>query len=111
MPNGREKDTWKFSNIVNGKTYKAGDKIIKNDKEYWWCPHHHDNGMWCRHKPATCTKTPNRINEQNPPAPSPSNGINDDFANAATEDEDAQEAEDVEGLLGNFVIESDDDLE
>ena len=109
MPNGREKDAWKFNNNINGKTYKAGDKISKNGKEYWWCPHHHDNGMWCRHKPAT--KNPNRINEQNLPAPSPSNCIIDDCANAATEDEDAQEAEDVEVLLGNFVIDSDDDLE
>ncbi len=101
VPTGREKDAWKFNNIINGKTYKAGDKIVKNGKEYWLCPHHHDNEMWCRHKPATYTKNPNRINEQNPPALSPSNGIKDDSA----------KAEDVEGILGNFVIDSDDDRE
>ena len=93
----------------NGKTYKAGDKISKNGKEYWWCPHHHDDGMWCRHKPATCTKNPNRSNEHNSPASSPPNCNNNDVANAATEYEDT--TEDVEGLLGNFIIESDDDLE
>ena len=103
MPTGREKDAWKFSNIINGKTYKAGENIIKNRKEYWWCPHHHDHGMWCRHQPATCIK--------NQPAPSPSTGTNDDVANAATEDEDAPEADEVQGLLGNFVIDSDDDHE
>ena len=109
VPNGREKDAWKFNNIINGKSYKAGDKISKNGKEYWWCPHHHDDGMWCRHKPATCTKNPNRSNEHNSPASSPSNCNNNDVANAATEYEDT--TEDVEGLIGNFVIESDDDVE
>jgi len=32
VPNGREKDAWKFNNIINGKSYKAGDKISKNGK-------------------------------------------------------------------------------
>ena len=99
------------SNFINIDEwqFKAGDKISKNGKEYWWCPHHHDDGMWCRYKPDTCTKNPNRINEHNSPASSPSNCNNNDVANAATEYEDT--TEDVEGLLGNFVIESDDDLE
>ena len=25
VPNGREKDAWKFNNIINGKTYTARD--------------------------------------------------------------------------------------
>ncbi|GFH44539.1 hypothetical protein CTEN210_01013 [Chaetoceros tenuissimus] len=106
-PRNRGKDAWKFSNVINGKTYKSGDKIIKGGKEFWWCPHHHENGMWCRHKPVECTNNPSRNSTQDTPVQSPSNNSTDETADAATED--APTAEESEALLSNFEVASDEE--
>lgn len=102
----RGKDAWKLSHVFNGKTYKPGDKITKAGKDFWWCPNHHDNGMWCRHKPTECTSNPNRTNGPSSSATPPSPTVTDATANTATQD--APDAEEVEGLLGNFEVDSDD---
>ncbi len=106
-PRNRGKDAWKFSNVINGKTYKAGDKITKGGKEFWWCPNHHDNGMWCRHKPVECTNDPSRNSPQDSPVQPPSNNSTDETANAATED--TPTAEDSEALLSNFEVVDDEE--
>lgn len=103
IPNNRKQDAWKFNATINGKTYNAGNKIAKNGKDSWWCPYHYDTGMWCRHKPSTCSKNPNRTIDQGPTSPSDDNN---ESANAATED-----VSEAEGLLGEFVVDSDEDHE
>ena len=40
------------------KSNEPKQKII-NDKEYWWCPNHAENGKWVRHKPEDCINKDN----------------------------------------------------
>jgi hypothetical protein len=103
VPNGRKKDEWKFSATVNGKTYKAGDKITKDGKDFWWCPHHYDHGMWCRHKPTVCSKNQDREDKEAPPA-QPTSTVTAKEANA-----DNVTEENAEGLIGQFEVDSDDE--
>ena len=35
------------------KSNEPKQKLI-NDKEYWWCPNHAENGKWVRYKPEDC---------------------------------------------------------
>lgn len=100
-PNGRKKDAWKFNSTINGKQHKAGDKITKDGKDFWWCPHHYDGGMWCRHKPAVCTKNPNR-EETNDTSSTPAS----DTITANEANTDDTPAENVEGLIGQFEVDS-----
>lgn len=103
IPNYRKKDAWKFNATVNGKTYKAGDKFSRDGKDYWWCPHHYDTGMWSRHKPAVCTRNP-RKEEANAATGTDA----DEVADEATEENEDDE-EDVEGLLAQFVVDDEDE--
>ena len=36
----------------------AGAKLEKkvDGKMYYWCPKHHEKGMWTRHKPSQCKR-------------------------------------------------------
>lgn len=101
---GRKQDAWKFSSVIDGKTYKSGEKISKGGKDFWWCPHHYESGMWCRHKPNACTKNPDRDASQDSTAP---DGSKHAVANPATED--GSDADDVEALLHEFTVDSDDE--
>jgi hypothetical protein len=108
LPNNRQKDAWKFKSTVNGKQHKAGDKITKNGKDFWWCPNHHDSGMWCRHQPASCINNPNRsANQDTPATPPSSDNPTNETANAATDE--APTAEEAQALLSTFEVDSDDD--
>ena len=44
-----EKTPWYLTPPKDGKK-----SINKNDKTYYWCPNHGQEGKWVRHKPAEC---------------------------------------------------------
>ena len=46
------------------KGENTGDTMVCNGNTYYWCPNHHDRGMWVCHKPDKFNVKGNRVKEK-----------------------------------------------